>query len=298
MRAQFMQSANAGRTLIELLTVLFILALLAGLLLPAVQLSRESARRMQCQANLHQWGVAIHHYETQHGAFPPGYRLASPISSFVPLVLPYVEGQNTSYDPSVSWGHPHNQEAMKTRVAILNCPSTASRNRFDASRGFPAAVGDYTCVQGVSASYCALAGWPAFHPPHQNGVLTHEPCPAASVTDGLSQTVLLVEVSGRPFLWRMGGGAVGIAQHGAWANPKYGISVSGSDRLPYGSGEAGGTCVMNCTNDGEVYSFHSGGAQFLFADGSVHFVSQQVGERTFAAMITRSSNDKMNASGL
>lgn len=293
MKASFKQP-RTGITLIELLLVLFILALLAALLFPAVQHARESARRTTCQSHLRQWGVAIQHYESQNATFPPGYRYASPSASFVPPLLSFIEQENLPYSLDYSFGDLRNQQGEKTRIAILICPSTPQKNRFEGTRFFPAAVGDYTSIHGVSASYTSLAGWPEFDPPNENGVLTLEPRTAASVTDGLAATVLLVEDAGRPFLWRNGLAAVGVAKNAAWADPDYEIVLSGSDGLSYGSGEGAGTCVMNCTNDNEVYSFHPGGANLLFADGSVRYVSEQVEARIFAAMITRAQGDHVD----
>jgi prepilin-type processing-associated H-X9-DG protein len=283
-------------TLVEILCVLAILAIIAALLLIGVQQSRESARRMQCESHMRQWGIALHSHESLRGTFPPGYRLDSPSSSFVPFLLPFIEGNGTGYDSQLSWADPGNQASVQTTIRLLICPATPNRNRFDGSRGFPAAIGDYTAVHGVNASYSNLLGWPPFVPPNENGVLTRDGLPAAAVTDGLSQTVAIVEVAGRPFLWRNGVAATGTAPHGAWADPEYEIGISGADHLAYGSGAGNGRCAINCTNDNEVYGFHAGGANFLFADGSVRYVGAQIDERIFAALITRSARDKVDFS--
>lgn len=280
-----------GMTLVELLVALFLIATLLALLLPAVQWARESSRRLECQNHERQWGLAIAHYESLYRKFPPNSQPGPAQSSAIPLLLPYIERSDLAYDLSFSWSERENRNAVCVFIPLLLCPSSPTNGQLDYSYSFGPAPGDYTPVHGVAASYCSLAGWPPFAPPNYNGVFTPEPCLAGNVSDGLSQTVLFVEDAGRPELWRMGRRIDGIAKNGAWANPAYEVAINGSDRLLQGSGEGGGTCVMNCTNDNETYSFHPGGANLLFGDGSVHFVSQQVEPRVFAAMITRAAAD-------
>ena len=285
---------RSGATLLELLVVIFILGLLMALLLPAIQAAREAARRIKCQNNLRQWGVGIAAYENVHGEFPVGYRMVTPKTSFVPGVLPFVEQNQLPYDKNLNWDSPANARAIATPLAILLCPSSPVGQRIDTSGGVPAAAGDYAPTHGVNTVYCTLAGWPNYSPPDENGILIYEPLEASAVTDGLSQTILLVEDAGRPQLWRRGTAAVGVAENGGWADPNYEIALDGSDNLPTGPGQALGTCVMNCTNHNEAYSFHPGGANLLFADGSVKLVFDSIEPRIFAALSTRASHDVVN----
>jgi prepilin-type processing-associated H-X9-DG protein len=280
-----------GGTLVELLVVIFILGLLMALLLPAIQAAREAGRRTKCQNNLRQWGLGIAAYENVHGEFPPGYRMSPPTASFVPGVLPFVEQSQLPYDTNRDWDAPVSAPAIATRLLVLLCPSSPSRRPLDDSGGVPAAAGDYAPTHGVNAVYCELAGWPFYSPPNENGILIYEPLPVSAVTDGLSQTFLLVEDAGRPQLWRRGTAAVGVAKNAGWADPNYEIALDGSDTLLSGPGQALGTCVMNCTNHNEAYSFHPGGANLLFADGSVKLVHETIAPKTFAALSTRASRD-------
>jgi prepilin-type N-terminal cleavage/methylation domain-containing protein len=279
-----------GVTVVELLVVVSVVAVLLAISFPAIQMAREASRRVQCQNNLRQWGFAIHAYEANRGKYPPGYRAQPPVSSFVPFVLPYVEEETLRYDLDASWNSVPNHSAVGHSLATLICPSAPNSQRFE-GYGFRAAAGDYTSIHGVSGAFCLLSGWEPFGPSDQNGILTAEPCTAAQVTDGLSQTVLLVEDAGRPLLWRMGKPAAGVAKYGAWAHHEYEIGLTGSDRSWVGSGEGGGTCAINCTNDNEIYSFHAPGANLLFADAGVRLISSNIDTRVLAAMVTRAQGD-------
>jgi prepilin-type processing-associated H-X9-DG protein len=290
---------HLGFTVVELLVAIFVIGLLFALLLPAVQAAREAARRLRCQNNLRQWGVAIDLHEHAQQRFPPGYRVVSPTGTFVPHLLPYVELEIIGYDRQRDWNDPVNQPAVATHLALLTCPSAPSSQRFETSpAGLPLAAGDYAPTHGVNATFCKLASWPLYSPANENGVLTHEPRRRADITDGLSQTITLIEDAGRPRLWRMGKPAAGTADDAAWANPQYETALDGSDRLFTGSGQGNGTCVMNCTNNNEAYSFHPGGANLLFADGAVRLVSDHIRAEVFAALLTCASAEVVDPAGL
>lgn len=288
--------SRLGFTIIELLVVIAIIGLLVALLLPAIQAARESARRAQCQNNLRQWGLALHAHEGTYSQFPAGYRIVSPTGTVFAQLLPFVEQSNLRYDSSKNWDDPTNRQAVQSRVSIMICPSAPSGNRFDSS--FPdilPAAGDYAPTHGVNAKYCRLVGWPLYDPPDENGLLIFQPLRAADVRDGLSQTITLVEDAGRPELWRVGRRrAAGIAPDAGWADPNYEIALDGSDYLTTGPGQELGPCVMNCTNNNEAYSFHTGGANLLFGDASVRLVSDQIDPKIFSALTTRASKDIVN----
>jgi prepilin-type N-terminal cleavage/methylation domain-containing protein/prepilin-type processing-associated H-X9-DG protein len=288
---RFARHRPRGFTLVELLTTIFIIGVLVALLLPAVQSAREAARRAQCQSHLRQWGLAFVMHENTCGAFPAGYRLTSPTGTFAAHLLPYIEQQNLEYDTNRNWNEPVNLPAAQTRLSIMICPSSPTARRFDEALPERPAAGDYAPTHGVNAKYCNLVGWPVYSPPDHNGILTLERCRVAEVTDGLSQTILLVEDAGRPELWKMGRRIAGKAGNCGWADPHFEVALDGSDTLPTGSGQALGPCVMNCTNDNEAYSFHPGGVNLLFADAHVRLVSQTIAPEVFAALSTKAEGD-------
>lgn len=137
-------------TLIELLVVIAIIGVMVGLLLPAVQSAREAARRMSCQNNLKQLGLALHNYESTYKMFPPssvalGGSASQPWSG-VSFMLPYLEGDSTFQLINFSVGYhagpnavnfpPHGVAAV--RVPMLICPSEPEdRSRINAGTGQP-----------------------------------------------------------------------------------------------------------------------------------------------------------------
>jgi prepilin-type processing-associated H-X9-DG protein len=116
----------------------------------------------------------------------------------------------------------------------------------------------------------------------------------AAITDGTANTLLLAEDAGRPRLWQAGKPGPDQAISGCgWCGYNNPLTIQSSK--PDGQARPG-TCALNCTNDGEIYSFHPGGANAAFADGSVRFLRAGMDVRVLAALVTRAGGETLAGS--
>ena len=232
---------RSALTLIELLVVLVIVAALIALLLPARRQARDSARRSTCKNNLKQIGLALHNYAETYGAFPPAYTVdanGKPLHSWRTLILPFVE-QAPLYakiDLTKPWDDPVNVEAAQSMPhSVYKCPSV------DAPPGF--------------TTYLAVTGPGSCFQPGQ-------PRPFSEITDGLSNTLLVIEVS-KPH-----------AVH--WMAPQ----------------DADVALILSLGKAAKELP-HTGGVHGLLGDGAIRFLRADLPTHTWKGLCTVSGNEKL-----
>jgi prepilin-type N-terminal cleavage/methylation domain-containing protein/prepilin-type processing-associated H-X9-DG protein len=313
---------QTGFTLIELLVVIAIIAILIALLVPAVQKVRDAAARTQCTNNLKQFGLALHNFADVYKGLPPSSVLAGDdmtrfgfkpgtVHGFFIFLLPNLEQGNviTDYDKNASWFDSPNRQVIQRQVPVLQCPSR-QQDRTDhhvtlASGSFiPAAVTDYGAVSDIDGDgQLRAAGLMDSFPDNvcRGSIARPRVTRFAEIQDGTSNSIAISEDSGQPWRYQTRGLRADLypavisqrAVGGPWASPNNRIIVDG--RAPDGSGSFG-PCAINCSNNDEIYSFHSGGANFLFVDGSVTFIRQSISIRTMARLICPQDGTVVNHS--
>jgi prepilin-type N-terminal cleavage/methylation domain-containing protein len=283
-----------GFTLVELLVVIAIIGILAALLLPAVQAARESARRMQCQNNLKQIGLAFMQYLDVNKCYPQG-RAYGPIAignqaGWTVAILPYLEGiaLAKSYDVSKSYTDPANQPVVSAYQYLFHCPTTPNPYRtYVISAGPPEIIGslsDYFCHYMTITKSDGSTGNPALQP------VDGKRAKLINFIDGTSHTILINESAGRPD-WYI----FGVLQSATNKEPNKGAWASGPG-TPLRAFTADGTasgfeCVVNCANYGGIYSFHRLGANSLFSNGSVHWLNTEMDVDLVLSLATRDGKE-------
>lgn len=303
---------SSGFTLVEMLVVIAIIGMLVALLLPAVQAARESGRRSQCQNNLKQIGLAFHNFQNSFGGFPAIKTDPNDTSNAITTeaargwtidILPYLEQAplRKAYRLSEPYDSANNLTVIATLVAVFQCPSSATQNR-TASVYTSAAVLTALSTLAGTADYfphVAISSEDLLTAPRTPALQINRTQSLAAFTDGMSQTILVDEVAMRPASYvngyRVANGTVAAPQWAAWGGfamtKLYAYDTAGvAVAAPLTA-----ACAVNCNNDAGIYAFHSGGANSLFADGSVHFLAQATAARVVMALATRDGNEILGA---
>ena len=240
-------------TLIELLVVIAIIAILVGLLLPAVQKVREAANRMSCENNLKQLGLAYQNYQTTVGKFPPaGSNSMTAPSGWGTYILNYIEQPGSGF--AIQFQHslsqlllaetPPTRPSSDTQIKTMACPSSPGNHLVSYSYPPPpvtfltwtAASSDYGPISGVYSGLVTFLGLPTSTP--TAGVLRPDSSiKITDITDGTSSTILLAEIAGRPNLWQAG--QMVPNQETYWSGSgQWGDATTGNAEL-YGSSSSG-----------------------------------------------------------
>lgn len=239
--------SNAAVIIIVVLVVAVVVLLMCGgmlaaLLLPAVQSAREAARKSACMNNMKQISLAMMQYETDYGKFPPAYiadKNGRPMHSWRVLLLPYLEADDLyrQYDFNEPWDGPKNRQLAARMPQVYRCPSSADEG---------GVVTDYLVITGPGTMFDGDKGMSI-----------------AGVRDGLSNTILVVEVSGADI---------------HWMEPRD-LEKQKIDFSP------------NPLPGRSLHSAHHGGSNVGFADSHVQFLPDSTSPEVIRALITPAGDE-------
>lgn len=324
-RRRTQKNRRCGFTLVELLVVIAIIGVLVAMLLPAVQSARESARRLQCSNNLKQIGLGLHTFHDSRRLFPAAYQStpggvmgaaaatgdAGPGWTFLMQILPQVEQGNLykAFDRTQPCWAAANAIPAATSIPLYLCPTATT----DGGPTYQPQGGSVGTVTLARAHYVASAGrnevWDetaadlsklADGPFYRNSQTR-----MSDIRDGLSNTIFVGEQT--PYhsdsTW------VGIIP-GSQTCPTPPFAAAGCDAAaPQINVHSGPTAVEEGSNAtpvihppnypfgyvDEMFSEHIGGCNVLFGDGSVHFISENINQATWAALSSRNGGEVIGA---
>ena len=327
-----------GFSLIELLVVIAIIGVLIALLLPAVQMARESARRMSCKNNLKQFGLALANYSDAHRVFPPGFVLGLPktYANANTMLLPYFDQAplHSRYKMNLSWGD-QDQDVARAVISVFVCPSNTGPNPVVsiALQVQPYPIGDtvaittYLFCKGKGDAWCLA---PAPYPEQERGMFSeNRAVSTADIRDGTSQTIAMGEgatgnrwplchgagctipatgPTGRTFpseqAWIVGQlNVYENVQAGLLLSSIFGCTMDKLNKQAVTDTSVNLSGMLDCRSSANggphttsnFRSDHTGGGNFLFADGSVHFLSESMGLTQYRALSTIAGGEVVDA---
>ncbi len=344
-----------GFTLIELLVVIAVIAVLIGLLLPAVQKVREAANRIRCTNNLKQLGLALHNYHGTHNCFPPGMacsgaNISSAEATGFTFLLPYVEQDNLGrlYQFDETWWHTANYGAVGTPVKLFYCPSNRTEGWIDldpiarqwtATLPPRAASTDYAFAKGANGALHQDATRTPAQARGAFGVTRWTPDRSgpgirfSDIADGTTNTFAMGEATGNSTAYPVRDlrnpdrtvidlftGRTALVEQ-AWCaagagdpgHPWYGSVFAVTAQFGLGndprdepmnrkyvtpsvySGDLRGDNAAGRDFVSGFRSLHPGGCNFLFCDGGVRFLNQNLRPAAYRAMSTYAGGEPVSA---
>jgi prepilin-type N-terminal cleavage/methylation domain-containing protein/prepilin-type processing-associated H-X9-DG protein len=298
---------RTGFTLIELLVVIAIIAILIGLLVPAVQKVREAAARTQCQNNLKQIGIAMHNYHGAYKRFPPGFTSAAatldgpslgPGWGWAAHLLPYLEQENVhrQIDFTKDIADPVNAQVRVMSLSIFRCPSDAPfGSTFTVTDDAGAAIcdvafGNYVGMAGVYE----VTGYPDTSNGAPGVLLRNSRVRVIDITDGSSNTLFVGERASKRSPQTTWVGAVTGASVPP-QNPGYDFEGPGILVLTNSGTIADGRVPNNPLDHVEdTNSMHMQGVNFLFGDGSVRIIQNTISPVVWVGITTRAGDEAVN----
>lgn len=292
---------RSGFTLIELLVVIAIIAVLVGLLVPAVQKVREAANRMSCTNNLKQIGLAIHNYHGNFGSFPPGYSdfQANPSDptdlgpgwGWATHILPFLENDSLykQINLNLPIQHANNQAAAQAVVKSFLCPSDSHNVAFTPKGG--------TTLIGPS-NYVGVYGGPEIsdEPGRGDGVFyRNSRVRISDILDGTSNTVCIGERSSNLLkcTWTglvLGAKAVG-PNHPDEEEPPHPLFLGHTGLYNPAAGEIPHVPNAPIAHVDDFWSRHPMGVNFVLCDGSVRMINNTIKPQAWVGLATRAGGE-------
>ncbi len=319
------RSRRPAFTLIELLVVIAIIAILIGLLLPAVQKVREAAARMSCLNNLKQIGLGLHNYHSAYGHFPPGFSAnTAPASTLQPSdfspgwslfyhILPFIEQDNLyrSINPNLPILDPANKAGRETIVRLYVCPSDDAPRLINLTDSgattwtppntfsYPSPTSPLAVLgQASVSSYAGCLGTLGYEEQPFTGVFhRNSRVRVEDITDGSSTTIGVGERTSR-------------FSPNSWVGPVWQQETVYAPTAPrYDPAQPSFQCRATPTavlvhvritslqpnhpnnSPGSFFSSHSGGAQFLNMDGSCRFITSSVSIENYRSLCSRNGGE-------